>query len=457
MLGPVAHADTLLSNSGSGDFILNVNVYHPQMVAQRFTTGPGTYGWELESIQLKVADAPDDTFFVSVAIVEACSVEPCPEVVFLVKPTTISTGWNTFTSTPATKLEPDNSYEIRVQHLSADTDDFQLNVSDNNLMKELAPGWELPWRHLEWRDDDNDDTFEWVEIGAALRIHMEGRDLDDTEISAIEVASTPARGDTYGLGETIEVEVTFNQDADVTDPANTFASLFVGPGSAFNQWRRLQYHSGSGSDTLSFRYTVAANDNDPDGVTIGYTVGRDQDVTYIVTRGTDKAVDPYFGGGNVNAGSQHQVDGRIVPTISSVELTSNPNDDDREGDDDTYAIGDVIEATVTFDREVTVDVTNGKPTLELDVGGTPVLAAYADGSESTELVFRYAVAEGLQDAGGIAIGANKLELNGGTIAGFADASLDHDAEADDAAHRVDGVRPTFVDAEVWPTDPRWSG
>ena len=59
MLGPVAHADTLVSNSGTEDFLLNVEVYYPQRVKQRFTTGPGTYGWELDSIQLKVADAPD--------------------------------------------------------------------------------------------------------------------------------------------------------------------------------------------------------------------------------------------------------------------------------------------------------------------------------------------------------------------------------------------------------------
>ena len=161
-----------------------------------------------------------------------------------------------------------------------------------------------------------------LRVGAALRIHIEGRDLDNTKISAVEVASTPAEGDTYGAGETIEVEVTFNQDVDVTNPAGTFASLFVGPGSAFNQWRRLQYDSGSGSDTLSFLYTVAANDNDPDGVTIGYTVGRDSGVTYIVTRGTDKPVDPYFDGSNVSAGSQHKVDGSISAPDRPTGLTA---------------------------------------------------------------------------------------------------------------------------------------
>ena len=41
-----------------------------------------------------------------------------------------------------------------------------------------------------------------------------------------------------------------------------------------------------------------------------------------------------------------------APTVSGVAFTSDPNDDD--GDDDTYAIGDAIEATVTFSATVTV-------------------------------------------------------------------------------------------------------
>ena len=35
--------------------------------------------------------------------------------------------------------------------------------------------------------------------------------------------------------------------------------------------------------------------------------------------------------------------------VSAIALTSNPNDDGRTGDDSTYAIGDTVAATVTFD------------------------------------------------------------------------------------------------------------
>ena len=131
--------------------------------------------------------------------------------------------------------------------------------------------------------------------------------------------------------------------------------------------------------------------------------------------------------------------------MTSVALTSDPNDDGRAGDDATYAIGDTVAATVTFSADMTV---TGTPLLTLDVGGTARTASYsATDSTATQLVFAYAVAEGDADADGIAIAANRLVLNGGTIgAGTVDAALSHAALAAQPGHKVDGVRPTFVSA-----------
>ena len=137
---------------------------------------------------------------------------------------------------------------------------------------------------------------------------------------------------------------------------------------------------------------------------------------------------------------------QTVPTVSSVALTSDPNEDGRTGDDDTYAIGDTIEATVTFSAAVTV---TGTPQLTLDIGGTNRTANYSSGDSTTLLVFTYTVAEDDEDTDGIAIAANQLTLNGGVImAGTAAANLSHGALAADSGHKVDGVRPTFVSAET---------
>ena len=126
-------------------------------------------------------------------------------------------------------------------------------------------------------------------------------------------------------------------------------------------------------------------------------------------------------------------------TIERVEITSDPGTDDR------YAIGDVIEATVTFSAAVTV---SGAPYLELDFGRQEARRAdYAAGaSTATALAFTYPVAAGDAAAAGIAIGANRLQRDGGTIGNESgmDAILTHAGVAADPAHKVDGVRPTLT-------------
>ena len=123
----------------------------------------------------------------------------------------------------------------------------------------------------------------------------------------------------------------------------------------------------------------------------------------------------------------------------------------------TYAIGDEVEATATFSEAV--DIT-GTPQLELDFAGTPKPAACATGTNTTTMVCGYTVVENDSAPNGIAIAANKLTLNGGTIyatgSATTTADLTHVAVAIDAAHKVDGFRPLFVttgnDAPTTSTD-----
>ena len=127
-----------------------------------------------------------------------------------------------------------------------------------------------------------------------------------------------------------------------------------------------------------------------------------------------------------------------APAVSSVEITSTPTYA-------AYAIGDAVEATVTFDASV--DIT-GTPQLELDFNGTAKAAACTAATNTTAMVCSYTVAPGDSAPNGIAIAANKLTLNGGTITATGSttisADLDHGAVPIDAGHKVDGIRPTLV-------------
>ena len=134
------------------------------------------------------------------------------------------------------------------------------------------------------------------------------------------------------------------------------------------------------------------------------------------------------------------------PTVTSVAISSTP----AEGQNQSYKIGDAVEATVTFSQAV--DGT-GIPQLEIDVGGTPKTLSYSATSTLAALVFTgYAVAEGDEDTDGIAIDADSLALNGGTITAIGHptiaAHLAHGAVAADIADKVDGIRPTVASASA---------
>ena len=128
-------------------------------------------------------------------------------------------------------------------------------------------------------------------------------------------------------------------------------------------------------------------------------------------------------------------------------VTSDP------GADATYAIGEVIALTATFNKPMTVTTAGDPvagPRIAFTLGTETRHAVYASGSGTPALAFRYTVAEGDADADGIAVAADALALNGGTIAdgdGNA-AALAHAALAAQSGHKVETVRPTVESASV---------
>ena len=115
-----------------------------------------------------------------------------------------------------------------------------------------------------------------------------------------------------------------------------------------------------------------------------------------------------------------------APTISSIAITSDTGDDNSYRRRDAlgvYSIGDSIQITVTFNEDVSV---TGAPQLELAIGSSNRTAEY-ESTDGSAAVFSYTVAEGDSDSDGIAVAANKLSLNGGSIKDAAenDANLSH--------------------------------
>ena len=133
------------------------------------------------------------------------------------------------------------------------------------------------------------------------------------------------------------------------------------------------------------------------------------------------------------------------PVVTSVALTSNPNNDGRTGSDSTYAIGDSVTATLTFDKAV--DVT-GSSEITLLFGTSEKTAACAAATNTRRLACSYEVAAGDTAPDGVGIKANSLLLDGGTIYAAGSlttrANLAHQGLGLQSGHKVDGIRPTLV-------------
>ena len=94
-----------------------------------------------------------------------------------------------------------------------------------------------------------------------------------------------------------------------------------------------------------------------------------------------------------------------APTISGVSSSTA---------DGSYKAGDSITINVAFTEAVTVDITNGIPTLELETGSTDRTATYTSGSGTNTLVFTYTVLSG-DTSSDLDYTSNGLSLNSGTI------------------------------------------
>jgi hypothetical protein len=213
--------------------------------------------------------------------------------------------------------------------------------------------------------------------------------LVDGVAPAITSVSGPAAG-TYIVGQHLDFTVVFSEAVVVTGTPRLV--LTIGSTTQY-----ATYLSGSGTSTLTFRYTVQSGDLDSDGIAVASPID--------LNGGTIKDVPGNDAGLTFTPPdtSGVLVDG-VAPTITSV---SGPTAG-------TYIVGQNLDFTVVFSEAVAVDTTGGTPGLQLTIGSTTRYATYVSGSGSASLLFRYTVQVGDLDTDGIAV-ASPIDLNGGTI------------------------------------------
>lgn len=184
------------------------------------------------------------------------------------------------------------------------------------------------------------------------------------------------------------------------------------------------YLSGSGSNALVFRLTVADGQLDTNGVTLGGGLQL-RGATLRDSIGNDANI-ALNGVGDT---SQVRIDA-VVPVVSSVSVPA----------DGSYKVGDVL--TFTVNASEALQTGSLPPRLVLDVGGATRYATYVSGSGSDTLVFQYTVQAGDGDSDGIAV--NAIDLRGEQLTDLAGNDLDVTLHGvgNTAGILVDNVAPT---------------
>ena len=302
----------------------------------------------------------------------------------------------------------------------ADRDEDGISIAANALV--------LNGGTIRATDGTTDADLSHGAVAAGRGSKVNGRLATPPAVRDIALISSPARDDTYELGETIEVRVEFDRAVTATD--NPQVALTIG-----TETRHAAF-SGWGSQTLYFDYTVQAGDRDEDGISIAANA---PDLNGGTIRATDGMTDADLTRDAVAAEPAHKVNGSLVtrPTVGAIYLDNHVP----PPSGDTYERGERVRVWVEFDREVLV---TGSPQVALAIGGQTQHAAFSGFASATEehvLSFDYFVQATDRDEDGVSIPVSALVLNGGTIRatdGTTDADLTHAAVAADPGRKVNG-------------------
>ena len=186
---------------------------------------------------------------------------------------------------------------------------------------------------------------------------------------------TPPANATYSIDQQMNFSVVFSVTVTVT---GTPTLDFVAGVTTINS----TYISGSGTNTLLFRYTPIAGIGDADGIdlsAVNLTSGTIQDSSGNDIDVTIPAVDT----------SSVLIDA-ILPSIISVTAPANT----------TYLVGTTMDFSVLFSAAVTV---TGAPSLAFVTSDGTKAATYLSGSGTTTLVFSYTVVSNDYDYDGITV------------------------------------------------------
>ena len=414
-------SELLVSNTGQTHNAHSDFRWH---LAQAFTTGSASLGYKLTraDLRLQLAQGAQPTYTVEIYS-EDSSGNPDTSLGALTTSTSLSAGWQNVQFTASgdgIDLAADTTYLVVLVATAGATQHTRwANTNSDAEDSGGAAGWSIANNNRSrfgsgsWSVNAGGNSYQ-------LAVHGHAINHPPTVANAI-----PDQAATAGMAFSYQF------------PANTFHDVDT-----------LTYTATKSDDTalpawLSFDGTTRTFSGTPAESHIG-TVS----VKVTASDGTASVSDT-FNIAVLAAGA--------APTPIGVAISSTPAHDAEpagspDGTPETYTLGKIIQVQMTFSRAVTV---TGTPqiTIKMDPTYGEFQADYESGSGTAVLTFAYKVVSPNVSTEGIAVLANTLALNGGTIAdgnGVA-AALAHVGLNHDPNHKVASgttTPPAIVSASV---------
>jgi hypothetical protein len=183
------------------------------------------------------------------------------------------------------------------------------------------------------------------------------------------------------------------------------------------------YVAGSGTNSLSFRYTVQNGDQDLDGINVNSSIALNGGSITDLPGNTPASL-TYAPINTIGV----MVDESVAKIIAITPPTER-----------LYGIGENLDFILNYNFPATV---TGTPRIALNIGGQIHYATFTSGNNSASHVFRYTVEEGHSAVQGVATIGQMVDLHGGTIQDqFGDNAELNFASTSYANVRIDGIRP----------------
>ncbi|KRB75761.1 DUF4347 domain-containing protein [Noviherbaspirillum sp. Root189] len=203
---------------------------------------------------------------------------------------------------------------------------------------------------------------------------------------AVTSVSVPANG-TYKAGQTLDFTVNFNEAVVVNTVAGTPSITLDVGGISVN----ATYVSGTGTNALTFRYTIASGSMDSDGIeVIGASISLNG-ATLKDSSSNDASLVLNSKGSAVGV----LVDTQAPYVTGNITVPTNA----------TYIAGQTLDFTVTFNENVTIAGTDSA--LQLTIGNVVRNATYV-AKNTNSVTYRYTVQPSDGDIDGIAVGTISL-------------------------------------------------